>query len=301
MDQRELSGLLLFQAVAEAGSFTQAARKLGRSQSGLSQAISNLEAQLGVTLLARSTRSVRPTAAGQALLETVTPALRDIDNRLIALKQAEGTLAGTLRLSVMEFPAQTLVIPALPAFHAAHPNLIIDLDVSDRFVDIVAEGYDAGIRLGTHLEQDMISVPLDSDMKAVVVGSPDYFSRHGIPQTPQELSAHRCLNYRQPSHGDIYKWQFELHGQQVNMPLKGPVVTNDRHVMTSAVRMGLGLGYMFRPYVAKDLTEGRLISCLADFCPVWPGYRLYYPARNQKSQALSAFIQHLRQARRGKA
>jgi DNA-binding transcriptional LysR family regulator len=298
MDQRELSGLLLFQAVAEEGSFTKAARRLGRSQSGLSQAISNLEAQMGVTLLARSTRSVRPTRAGQALLETVTPALREIDNRLIELKQAEGTLAGTLRLTVMEFPARTIVIPALPAFHAAHPNLTIDLEVSDQFVDIVAEGYDAGIRLGTHLEQDMISVPLSSDINAVIVGSPEYFSRWGIPQIPEDLSAHCCLNYRQPSHGDIYKWRFDLHGQQVNMSVKGSVITNDRQVMISAVRMGLGLAYMFRPYVSEDLAEGRLVSCLDEFCPVWPGYRLYYPARNQKSQALSAFVEHLRRARR---
>ncbi|WP_417260177.1 LysR family transcriptional regulator [Celeribacter sp.] len=296
MDQRELSGLLLFQTVAEEGSFTGAARRLGRSQSGLSQAISNLETQMGVTLLSRSTRSVRPTAAGLALLETIVPALREIESRLVEVKQTEGAIAGTLRLSVTEFPARTILVPSLPGFLAAHPRLSIDLDVSDRFVDIVADGFDAGIRLGTHLEQDMISVPLSSDVQAVVVGSPNYFSRHGVPERLEDLSSHICLNYRQPSHGDIYKWRFVHDGRQVELPLSGNIVTNDRHVMTRAAIAGLGLAYVFRPYVSEELADGQLINCLSNFCPIWPGYSLYYPARSQKSTALAALIQHLKKS-----
>lgn len=297
MDQRELSGLLLFQAVAEEGSFTQAARRLGRSQSGLSQAISNLESQIGVTLLSRSTRSVRPTPAGEALLETLAPALRDVDNRLSQVKQAETTLAGTLRLSVMEFPARSILIPALPTFLEAHPNLTVDLDVSDRFVDIVAEGFDGGIRLGMHLEQDMISVPLGPDVQAAVVGSADYFERNSVPVHLDDLSTHRCLGYRQPSHSDLYKWQFIDDGRRIDMAIKAAMVLNDRQVMVSAAQEGLGLAYLLRPYVDQELAEGRLVSCLEDYCPVWSGYRLYYPARSQKSKALSALIDHLRKSR----
>lgn len=294
MNQRELSGLLLFKIVAEEGSFTRAARKLGRSQSGLSQAINVLEQQLGMTLLARSTRSVRPTEAGLQLMETLAPALRQIDNRIAELNHSQGVLAGTLRLSVMEYPARTILVPALPEFQDAHPHLTIELEVSDRFVDIVTHGFDAGIRLGSHLEQDMIAAPLGPDVTAVVVGSLAYFERHGVPGSLEELASHACLNYRRASHGDIYNWQFNRHGRQVEVPVKGPLITNDRHVMMSAVQAGLGLAYLLRPYVEDEISRGQLKSCLDVFCPVWPGYRIYYPARNQKSKALSALITHLR-------
>ncbi|MFD1912214.1 LysR family transcriptional regulator [Halodurantibacterium flavum] len=298
MDRRDLSDLLLFQIVAEEGNFTRAALRLGRSQSAISQAIGALERRIGVPLLARTTRSVRPTEAGQRLLRSLSPGLRLIEEGLTELKEARSGVVGALRLTAVEYPARAIMIPLLTGFLERYPNVTVDLHVSDRLTDIVGAGFDAGIRLGAHLEQDMAVVPLGPDVRATVIASPDYFARRGKPKRLEDLADHSCLNYRMPSHGNLFRWSFLQGERRVEMAVKGPLVTNDAHVMIEAALAGNGLSYMFEPFVSEHLAAGRLETCLEEFCPLWSGYHLYYPGRNQKSAALAALIDYLQSSRR---
>lgn len=297
MDRRDISDLLVFQAVVEAGSFTRAASRMGRAQSGLSQAVGALEARLGVPLLARSTRSVRPTEAGQHLLQQVTPALRQIESGLSAIRQERDEPSGTVRLTAMEYPARAILVPALPDFLARYPGVKVDLHVSDRFTDIVKGGFDAGIRFGTHLEKDMVAVPVGPNMKAAIVAAPAYYARRGCPDRLDDLAAHDCLNYRTASHGDLFRWMFRQGERTIEIPVEGTADFNDAPVMIEAALAGLGLAYTFEPHVAEHLSSGRLERCLAEFCPVWSGYHVYYPSRSQKSAALSALLKFLRYRR----
>ncbi|RFA26242.1 LysR family transcriptional regulator [Alkalilimnicola ehrlichii] len=294
MDRRDIADLLVFQAIVEAGSFTRAAARMGRAQSGLSQAVSALEARLGVPLLARSTRSVRPTEAGQRLLEQVAPALRQIESGLLDVRQERDRPSGTLRLTAMEYPARAILVPALTEFLASYPGVRVDIHVSDRFTDIVKGGFDAGIRFGTHLEKDMVAVPVGPDISAAIVAAPAYYARRGRPERLEDLEAHDCLNYRTASHGDLFRWMFRQGARTVEIPVKGSATFNDAPVMIEAALAGLGLAYAFEPHVAEHLASGRLETCLDQFCPVWSGYHLYYPSRHQKSAALSALVQLLR-------
>ncbi|WP_054311275.1 LysR family transcriptional regulator [Mesorhizobium sp. 1M-11] len=297
MDRRDIADLLIFQAIVEAGSFTRAAARMGRAQSGLSQAVSALEARLGVPLLARSTRSVRPTEAGERLLQQVTPALHQIECGLSEIRRERDQPSGTLRLTVMEYPARAILVPALPDFLARYPGVTMDLHVSDRFTDIVKGGYDAGIRFGTHLEKDMVAVPVGPDIRAAIVAAPSYYARRGHPDRPDDLGAHDCLNYRTASHGDLFRWMFRQDERNIEVPVVGAAVFNDAPVMIEAALAGLGLAYTFEPHVAEHLISGRLSTCLERFCPVWSGYHLYYPSRHQKSAALSALAKLLRYRR----
>lgn len=301
MDRRDVADLLVFQAVAEAGSFTRAAARMGRAQSGLSQTVSALEARLGVALLARSTRSVRPTEAGQRLLEQVAPALRQIESGLSETRQGRGQPSGTLRLTAMEYPARAILMPALAEFLAHYPGVKVDLHVSDRFTDIVAGGFDAGIRFGTHLEKDMVAVPVGPDVNAAIVAAPAYYARRGRPERLDDLASHDCLNYRTASHGDLFRWMFQQGARTVEIPVEGSMIFNDAPVMIEAALAGLGLAYTFEPHVAEHLASGRLEACLRTFCPVWSGYHLYYPSRSRKSAALSALVKLLRSRRSGSA
>ncbi|MTH97237.1 LysR family transcriptional regulator [Roseibium sp. RKSG952] len=295
MDRRDLADLAVFQVVAEEGSFTRAAHRLGRAQSGLSQTVRALEDRLGVPLLFRTTRSVRLTDAGRRLFETLAPAFRQIEEGVTETRQARDRVAGSLRLTVMEYPARALVVPALARFLQSYPGVTVDLDITDRLTDIVANGFDAGIRFGTHLEQDMVAVPLGPDVRSMVVAAPDYFARHGKPVRLQDLDAHNCLSYRLASYGDIYRWRFQDRGRPVDVAVKGGVIVNDAPVLVEAALAGLGLAYIFEPIVADQLASGRLETCLEDFCPLWAGYHLYYPSRHQKTPALAAFAGFLRE------
>lgn len=297
MDRRDIADLLILQAIVEAGSFTRAAARMGRAQSGLSQAVSALESRLGVPLLARSTRSVRPTKVGQRLIEQVTPALRQIEDGLAEVRQEHDRPSGTLRLTVMEYPASAILIPALPEFLARYPSVKVDIHVSDQFTNIVAGGFDAGVRFGTHLEKDMVAVPVSPDVRVAVVASPTYYARYGRPEQLKDVTAHACLNYRTASHGDIFHWLFQQGEQNVEIPVEGPGIFNNGPVMIEAALAGLGLAYVFEPHVAEHLASGRLETCLEKYCPLWSGYHLYYPSRHQKSAALSALVKHLRHQR----
>jgi DNA-binding transcriptional LysR family regulator len=298
MDRRDLPDLQLFQIVAEEGSFTRAASRLGRAQSGISQAIAALEQRLGVPLLARTTRNVRPTQAGQRLLQSLSPALRMIDDALTELREARGGVVGTLRLTSIEYPARAIIVPALTGFMEQYPNVTVELSISDRLTDIVEAGFDAGIRMGAHLEQDMSAVPLGPDLRAVVTGSPDYFARRGVPKRLEDLADHACLNYRLASHGDLFRWPFRQGERRVEIAVKGQLITDDADTMIEAALSGQGLTYLFEPFVSEHLAAGRLQTCLEEFCPLWSGYHLYYPGRRQKSAALAALIDYLQIRRR---
>jgi DNA-binding transcriptional LysR family regulator len=298
MDRRDLPDLQLFQVVAEEGSFTRAALRLGRAQSGISQAIAALEERIGVPLLARTTRNVRATEAGQRLLKSLSPALRLIEEGLTELKEARGGVVGTLRLTSIEYPARAIMIPALTGFMEEYPNVTVDLRISDQLTDIVEAGFDAGIRMGAHLEQDMSAVPLGPDLRAVVIGSPDYFARRSVPKCIADLADHACLNYRQASHGDLFRWSFRENERRVEIAVKGPLITDDANTLIEAAQEGQGLTYLFEPFVSEQLASGRLQACLEEFCPVWSGYHLYYPGRHQKSPALTALVDYLHARRR---
>ncbi len=298
MDRQDLSALIVLKAVAEAGSFTRASRQLNRAQSGVSQTIRELEARLGIALLARTTRSVRLTEAGSRLLEDVGPALMQISDSLTRAKSGATEPAGTVRITTLEHPGQTILVPAIAELQKRYPAVEVDLHVSDRLTDIVNGGFDAGVRLAGHLEKDMAALPISPDLRGVVVGSPRYFERHGKPRELEDLRRHDCINYRLATHGVRYRWLFQKSGRPIEVAVSGTLTVHGTAVLLEAVRRGIGLGYVFEPLAAADLAEGTLETCLEPYAPSWSRYHLYYPDRRQKSPALKAFIEVLRRHRR---
>ncbi|MFC5584973.1 LysR family transcriptional regulator [Nitratireductor kimnyeongensis] len=293
MDRQDLSALVVLNAVAEAGSFTRASRQLNRAQSGVSQTIRELEARLGVALLARTTRSVRLTEAGRRLLDDVAPALMQISNSLTRAKTGATEPAGTLRITTLEHPAQTILVPAIAELQQRYPAIEVDLHVSDRLTDIVDGGFDAGVRFAGHLEKDMTAIPISADIRATVVGAPRYFERHGKPCELEDLRRHDCINYRLATHGVRYRWLFQKSGRPIEVAVSGTLTVNGTAVLLEAARRGIGLGYVFEPLAAADLSAGTLETCLESYAPSWSRYHLYYPDRRQKSPALKAFMEVL--------
>lgn len=294
MRREDLSDLAMFLAVAEEKSFTRGAIRLGLSQATLSQTISNFEQRLGYKLLARTTRSVRTTEAGQRLLDKVRPAFADIDAEMRVLAETRDTPSGSIRLTAILHPAQTRLLPALEGFRKAYPRVKVEIFVDHAFVDIVAGGFDAGIRFGDRIEKDMIAVPIGPPSRVAVVASPDYAARHPLPQNPRELAEHDCINYRMASAGNIFRWRFWENEQVLDVKVEGMLTVNDGILIEQAVLAGQGLAYMFEDQVDQHLKSGRLIRCLEDWCPPTPGYHLYYPAGRQKTPALAALIEALR-------
>ncbi|HCO59597.1 MAG TPA: LysR family transcriptional regulator [Porticoccaceae bacterium] len=294
MDRRDLSELLVFQAVAEAGSFTRAASRLGRTQSGISQAVSSLESRLGVTLVARSTRSSRLTEAGQLLLEQVSPALRQIEKSLEHVKAGHNQPSGTLRITTLEHPARTILMPVLPSFVRRYPEVNIDIDVNDRFVDIVQGGFDAGIRFGSHLEKDTVAMPIGANLRVAIVGAPEYFDQYGRPKNLRDLFHHKCINFRMAGNGSFFRWIFQQGHESIDLSVKGRVSVNEASTLICAALSGMGLAYTFDQHVNEYLKSGALEACLTEYCPEWPGYHIYYPGRRQKTPALVALLHHLR-------
>lgn len=221
-----------------------------------------------------------------------------IEDGLTELREARGGVFGTLRLTSIEYPARAIMIPALTGFMEQYPNVTVDLCISDQLTDIVEAGFDAGIRMGEHLEQDMSAMPLGPDLRAVVIGSPEYFARRGVPKCIEDLANHACLNYRHASHGDLFRWSFRQGERRIEMAVNGPLVTDDAHTLIEAALAGQGLSYLFEPFVSEHLASGRLQVCLEEFCPLWSGYHLYYPGRHQKSPALAALVDYLQLRRR---
>ena len=294
MAQENFNDLVAFLTVARERSFTRAAAKLGVSQSALSQTIRALEARLGIRLLARTTRSVSPTEAGERLLRTVGPRLEEIAQELNALGELKDGPSGTVRISAGEHPAISVLAPAIRSLAAVYPDIKVEVIVDYGLTDIVAERYDAGIRLGEQVAKDMIAVRISGDMRMAVVATPGYFARFGRPESPQDLTSHNCINMRLPTRGGIFPWEFERQGREMKVRVEGQLVFNNLAMRLDAVLSGLGLAYLPEDQVTSHLAEGRLERVLQDWCEPFPGYHLYYPNRGHASSAFSAVVERLR-------
>ncbi|MFP5077065.1 LysR family transcriptional regulator [Rhizobium sp. YIM 134829] len=294
MARSVLNDLAVFATVARLKSFSRAAAALGISPSALSHSMRGLEARLGVRLLARTTRSVAATEAGEHLLRALDPALASIGTAVAALADWRDQPSGTVRITTFAYAARHVLVPRLPAFLLAHPEIAVEVNVDDALTDIVARGFDAGIRLGETVDRDMIAIRLGPELRTVVVATPDYFTRHPAPQTPQDLAAHRCIGYRLATSGGLLPWEFEKDGRAISIRTGGPLIANDADLALAAVRAGAGLGYIMEQDVTEDLASGRLVQALADWCPPFPGFHLYHPSRRQTPTALRALIAALR-------
>ena len=294
MPRENVNDLFAFLAVAKERSFTRAAAKLGVSQSALSQTIRQLEERLGIRLLMRTTRSVAPTEAGERLLQRAGPRLEEIEAELEALSELRGKPAGAVRITVGDHAATTILWPKLATFLPNYPDIKVEITLDYGLTDIVAQRYDAGVRLGEQVAKDMIAVRIGPDLRFAVVGAKSYFAKHAPPKTPQELVSHTCINLRLPTYGGLYAWEFQKHGRELKVRVDGQLVFNSvLHVLNAAVA-GFGLAHVPEDLAEPYLAKGRLKRTLEDWCPVWSGYHLYYPSRRQSSPALSLLVDALR-------
>lgn len=294
MMTENFNALATFATVARERSFTRAAAKLGISQSALSQQVQNLEERLGVRLLTRTTRSVAPTEAGERLLTTISPKFEEIEVALADLRSLRDRPAGTIRLTAGEHPAVSILQPALAQFLPEFPEIKVELIVDYGLADIVAQGFDAGVRMGEQLEKDMVAVRIGPDMRMAVVASPSYFAHHPRPQTAEDLTAHNCISSRLPTYGSIFQWGLEKDGHQVKVRSEGQLVLNTLGLRISAALDGLGIAYLPEDQVLAPIAAGRLVRVLDDWCPPFPGYHLYYPSRKHPSAAFSLLLDRLR-------
>jgi DNA-binding transcriptional LysR family regulator len=294
MQRSGLDDLLALVAVGRERSFTRAAAKLGVSQSALSHTIRDLEARLGVRLLMRTTRSVAPTEAGERLLQTVGPRLEEIDAELSALSEYRDKPAGTIRITAVDYVADHLLWPKLAKFLAKYPDIKVEIVVDYGLTDIVAERFDAGVRSGEQVTKGMIAVRIGPDMRMAVVGSPAYLEGRTEPKTPQQLVEHVCINLRLPTHGGLYAWEFEKAGRELRVRVDGQLTFNGTNQMLTAALAGFGLAYVPEDLARPYLDKGRLKRVLADWCPPYTGYHLYYPSRRQSSAAFALLVDALR-------
>ncbi|WP_292486142.1 LysR family transcriptional regulator [Mesorhizobium sp.] len=286
--------LAAFAAVARERSFTRAAAKLRVSPSALSQTIRNLEERLGLRLLTRTTRSVASTEAGERLLRTIAPRFEEIEAELAALSELRDKPAGTVRITAGEHPAISILQPALKRFLPDYPDIEVEIIIDYGLTDIVSEGIDAGVRMGEQVAKDMIAVRIGPNMRMAVVASPAYFERYPIPGTPQDLTAHQCINIRLPTYGGIFAWGLEKDGREVKVRGEGQLVFNSLGMRLSSALDGLGVAYMPEDQVLPYIADGSLVRVLEDWCPSFPGYHLYYPSRRQQSPALALLADVLR-------
>lgn len=294
MSNENFNTLAAFAVVAKERSFTRAAAKLGVSQSALSQTVKGLEERLGIRLLTRTTRSVSPTEAGNRLLHTVAPRFEEIEHELAAMNALRDKPAGTIRISAGEHPAITVLQEGLARFLPDYPDIHVEIIVDYGLADIAADGIDAGVRLGEQVAKDMIAVRIGPDMRMAVVGSPTYFDKHPRPQTPQDLTAHNCINTRLPTYGGLFAWEFDKAGHEVKVRVEGQLVFNNIALRLESALNGLGLAYMPEDYALKHIREGRLIRVLEDWCEPFPGYHLYYPSRRHALPAFAIMVDALR-------
>ncbi|HKF59812.1 MAG TPA: LysR family transcriptional regulator [Dongiaceae bacterium] len=299
MQRAAVSDLSAFVAVATHRSFSRAAAELGLSPSALSHTVRSLEERLDLRLLNRTTRSVAPTEAGERLLERLRPALRDIDDALEDANAFRAKPAGRLRLNVPRSAALLLLAPVMTRFIRAYPQMRLEITTEDRLVDIVAGGYDAGVRFGESVERDMVAVRIGPDLRMAVVGSPAYFRRHPRPLKPRDLHDHACIRFRLPS-GSIYRWEFEKKGEVLEVEVDVPLTLSDQQVMLQAALDGAGLAIVLESHARAHLKARQLVRVLADWCAPFPGYFLYYPSRRQVPAGLRAFIDMMRQELRKK-
>ena len=286
--------LLSFMVVARERSFTRAAAQLGVSQSALSHAMRNLETRLEVRLLTRTTRSVAPTEAGEQLFMRLSPHLLEIEQELTALRDTRDRPAGNIRLTAGEHAMSAVLWPVLKPFMAQYPDINVEVTVDDGLTDIVDGRFDAGVRLGEQVAKDMIAIRIATDMLMAVVGSADYLHRFGVPETPEQLDQHRCINMRLPTRGGLYAWEFERDGRELRVRVEGQLILNSLPQRIDAAENGLGLAYVPEDAVQDALAEGRLVRVLEAWCPAFAGYHLYYPSRRQHTSAFSLLIAALR-------
>jgi DNA-binding transcriptional LysR family regulator len=294
MPRADLNAIAAFLAVARERSFTRAAAQLGVSQSALSQTLRGLEAQLGIRLLTRTTRRVAPTEAGERLLRAAGPRLDELDAELAALSALRDKPAGTIRITAHDHAVKAVLWPGLEKLLPDYPDIKVEIVIDYGLTDIVAERFDAGVRTGEMVAQDMIAVRIGPDMRSAVVGAPSYFASQPEPKTPQDLTAHRCVNLRLPTHGGLYAWEFEKDGRELRVRVDGQFVFNATAPMIDAAMAGFGVAYVPEDSVAAQLADGRLIRVLADWCPPYSGYHLYYPSRRQPTPAFALLVDALR-------
>ena len=294
MPRQNVNDLLVFLAVARERSFTKAAAKLGVSQSALSHTVRELEERLGIRLLTRTTRSVAPTDAGERLLRSLGPRFDEIEAELASISELRDKPAGNIRITAGEHAANAVLWPAVAKLVPEYPDIKVEIVVDYGLTDIVTERFDAGVRSGEQVAKDMIAVRIGPDMRSAVVDSPAYFAKHPRPKTPQDLTAHACINLRLPTYGGVYAWEFEKGGRELKVRVEGPLVFNNIALRQNAALAGLGLAYLPEDQVKNDIADGRLIRVLSDWCQPYSGYHLYYPSRRQHTPAFAVLIDALR-------
>jgi DNA-binding transcriptional LysR family regulator len=294
MKRDELGDLVAFLTVAEERSFTRAAAQLGTSQSSLSHTVRRLEERMGVRLLTRTTRNVVPTEAGEQMMETLRPAINDIRSRIDALSAMRQRPGGTIRITSSRLPAQAILMPKVKRLMADYPDINVEISVEQKFVDLVSERFDAGVRLGESIEKDMIAVRIGPELRMMVVGAPDYFARNPKPLTPYDLTRHNCINLRLPTLGGLYAWEFERDGRPVNVRVEGQFICNDVPMIIDAALDGLGLACLPEDHLAPLVEKGSLVPVLEEWCTPFPGYHLYYPSRRLASPAFALLVEALR-------
>src|SRR6201996_8756272 len=290
--KNDLSDLAAFAMVADERSFTRAAARLGVSQSALSHTIRGLEKKLGLQLLARTTRSVSPTAAGSALLDELVPSLERIERALAAARKLRERPAGRIRLVLSRTATYLVLLPRLAQFAQKYPKIVLDITSSYDPVDLVAGEYDAGVQIGEFIQRDMIAVRVSKDLRLAVVGSPEYFKSRKIPRTPRDLKDHACIGFRFSS--GIYRWEFEKGRTALTVNPQGPATFDDPDLVVQAVLNGVGIATTMEQPLSEMIAKGRLVQVLRDWCPTFPGYFLYYPSRRNQPAALAALINTLR-------
>ncbi len=286
--------LQTFLAVARHRSFSGAARELAVSRSAVSQSVRQLEEQLRVTLLTRTTRSVALTDAGRRLVEGAAPAVGQVLASLAEISARPGEAVGRVRLSVPQVAVPFVITTVLPTFRARHPRIEVEVTIESRLVDIVTEGYDAGVRLSEAIERDMMQVRLTDAFRFVVVGSPDYLARHGTPRRPEDLLRHECITLRSQTTGALFAWELERGRKNWRVPVRGALVTSDSGLSVTLAEQGLGLTYAFEPMIEAHLRDGRLVRVLEGYAPTVPGFFLYYPSSAKRSVPLRLFIETAR-------
>jgi DNA-binding transcriptional LysR family regulator len=294
MARENVNDLLAFLAVARERSFTRAAAKVGVSQSALSHTIRQLEARLGIRLLTRTTRAVSPTEAGERLLASIGPHFDEIEAQVEALSELRDKPAGTIRITAADYAIKHVLWPKLRKFLPQYPDIKVELVLDNGLTDIVTERYDAGVRMGEHLAKDMISARIGPDFRLAVVGAKSYFADHPEPTHPKDLVGHTCINFRLPTFGGLYAWEFEENGRELKIRVEGQLTFNNIFNALDATLDGFGLAYIPEEIILPYVAEGRLLRVLQEWSPYWDGYHLYYPSRRQSSPAFVALVEALR-------
>lgn len=294
MRRDEIADLTAFVVVAEERSFTKAAARLGMAQSALSQIVRRIEERLGIRLLSRTTRSVAPTDAGERLLATLGPMLHDLDGAIASLGELRDKPSGTIRITTVEHAAKTILVPAMKRLLLDHPDITVEMTIDYGLADVVADRFDAGIRLGGEIAKDMVAVRIGPDTPIAIVGAPSYLRKHPAPKSPTQLTEHRAINLRLPTSGTINGWRLKSGARETRVRIDGPLVFNTIDLILDAVLDGHGLAYLPLDQVAGHLEKGRLLRVLANSTPDLPGYHLYYPNRRFSSSAFTLFVETLR-------